>query len=262
MRSPADGGLGERIERAWAGLGPQEQRVAEFLRTRPDESAVVNSSELARLTGVSKATVSRLYRRLGFTGSQEARALLRAQRGAGVPVVLEREGDRLSAQLAQDVANLQRLAAELDRGSLETAARRVAEARRVLVVGLRTGLSVAVQLRQALAQARPDVVLAPQHGQSLGEELVGLTAEVPAALAASEAAVVLIAEPGAALEARVEHRFAVPIESTGPFDSYAAAAGLATALADAVLVALGDAGARRVAEIAAAYADLGELDPA
>ena len=40
-------GLTARIDDAWEALSPQEQRVAGFLRARPDESALYNSSELA-----------------------------------------------------------------------------------------------------------------------------------------------------------------------------------------------------------------------
>ncbi|MFD1722012.1 MurR/RpiR family transcriptional regulator [Amnibacterium endophyticum] len=270
-------GLAERIDGAWQALTPQEQRVAGFLRARPDESALYNSSELARLTGVSKATVSRLYRRLGFAASSEVRDLLRAQRGTGLPVVVEQRGERVPALLAQELRNLQRLAAELDPAALEAAAEVLAAAARVRVVGLRSGGEVAMPLRQALAQARPDVALVPQQGQSLGEELVGLTPRdavvlvalrrrpagtraLLSALASSPAAVVLVTEPGAPEAAGVEHRFSVPIESAGAFDSYAAASAFAAALADAVLRRLGAAGAARVADIDAAYRALGELE--
>ena len=273
------GAIAERIDAAWSGLSPQEQRVADFLRARPAESALYNSSELARLTGVSKATVSRLFRRLGFADSGEARDLLRAQRGAGTPVVLHEGQDRAAAQLAGEVANLRRLHAELDREALAAASSAIALADRVLVIGLRSGFPVAMLLRQALAQVRPDVRLLPEHGQSLGEDLVGLTARdvvvlvslrrrpagfarVLAALASSAAPVVLLADPGAACDPRVAHRFTVPIESASAFDSYAAAASLTSVLADAVLLVLGEDGAARVAAVDASYRTLAELDPA
>lgn len=274
-------GLAERIDAAWATLGPQEQRVAGFLRARPDESALYNSSELARLTGVSKATVSRLYRRLGFAASSEVRELLRARRSAGLPVVVEQAGERLPALLAQELANLQRLAADLDPVALEAAARTLAEADRVLVIGLRSGLPVATTLRQALAQARPDVVLAPGQGQSLAEEVAGLgrgdavvlvalrrrpaaAARLLAALEASPAAVVVVADPSlpASLPASpgAAQRFTVPIESAGAFDSCSAAAALVAALADAVLRHRGPAGAARVEAVDAALRALDELE--
>ncbi|MFE5837274.1 MurR/RpiR family transcriptional regulator [Arthrobacter sp. NPDC056493] len=48
----------------------------------------------------------------------------------------------------------------------------IAKAGNVLIVGFRTGYPVAMRLRESLAQVRPRVLLAPQPGQSLGEELV------------------------------------------------------------------------------------------
>jgi DNA-binding MurR/RpiR family transcriptional regulator len=271
------GTLPERIDAAWAGLSPQEQRVAGFLRARPGESALANSSELARLTGVSKATVSRLFRRLGFAGSGEVRDLLRAQRGAGVPVVLAQPGDPLGTQVARDVEQLHALAAGIDRVALREAAAALAAAPRVVVIGFRSGYAVALLLRQALLQARPDVRLLPEAGQTVAEELAGLGADDvvvvagfrrrPAAfadlLAAALAAtpnVVLLADPTLAASAR--WRLTAPIESASPFDSYAAPAVLVSVLAGEVLARLGATGAERVRAIDRAYAAHGELDPA
>jgi DNA-binding MurR/RpiR family transcriptional regulator len=269
--------LSDRIEGAWPTLGPQEQRVAGFLRSRPDESALYNSSELARRTGVSKATVSRLYRRLGFTGSQEAREVLRAQRSAGLPVQVGDDADPLAAQIATDIARLRELVAVVDRSALRAAAVAIAAAPRVVVVGFRSGFPIAMLLRQALAQVRPDVVLAPAAGQTLGEELAGITAEDavvlvgfrrrPAGFGRTLAAVrdatanlVLLADPS--LRASADRwRFDVPIESASPFDSSAAAASFVSLLAGEVLAALGPAGAARVDAIARSYTDLGELEP-
>lgn len=269
-------GLADRIEGAWQALSPQEQRVADFLRSRPDESAMYNSSELARRTGVSKATVSRLFRRLGFADSRQARDLLRVQRGAGLPVVIADGGDPIAAQVARDVHHLQRLTGDIDSAALRSASAALAAAPRVVVAGLRSGFPIAMLLRQALVQARPDVLLVPEHGQTLGEELVGLGAEdvvvvvglrrrpavlgsVLRALESSAARTVLIADPSLP-PGGGDWRFEVGIESTSPFDSYAAAATLVSLLAGAVLEALGETGAARVAAISAAYESLGELE--
>jgi DNA-binding MurR/RpiR family transcriptional regulator len=270
--------LAARIAEAWPTLSPQEQRVADFLRTEPDESALYNSTELARRVGVSKATVSRLFRRLGFAGSQEAREALRAQRAAGIPVHLEDPEDPLAAQVARDAEHLRRLAVEVDRVALAEAAAALATAPRVVVAGFRSGFPLAMLLRQALTQARTGVALVPETAQTLGEELVGLTAEDvvvvvglrrrPAgftrALAGATAAtpgLILVADP--TLPRGPERwRFDVPLQSSSPFDSYAAAASLLSVLAGEVLQRRGAEGAARVAAIDRAYASLGELDPA
>jgi DNA-binding MurR/RpiR family transcriptional regulator len=275
--SAAGGALAERIDDAWQGLSPQEQRVADFLRSRPEESALYNSSELARRTGVSKATVSRLFRRLGFADSQEARDLLRAQRGAGLPVQVDDADDALGVQVARDALHLQALAEGTDRAALQAAAEAIAAAPRVVVVGFRSGFPIAMLLRQALVQARPDVRLVPEQGQTLGEELVGLGTEdvvvvvairrrpstldaTLRALAAGPARTVVIADPTLP-PSGADWRFEVGIRSPSPFDSSVATTALVSALASAVLEATGDAGAVRVAAIGAAYESLGELGP-
>ncbi|WP_210508472.1 MurR/RpiR family transcriptional regulator [Naasia sp. SYSU D00057] len=271
----------DAVDASYADLAPQEQRVADLIRSRPGEIALYSSAELARLSGVSKATVSRLFRRLGFTGSQEVRDVLRAQRGAGVPVDLSpRIGadERLSTQYRADVENLTRLYESLDPEVLTRVAELIARARRVLVLGRRSGYPVALHLRQQLAQARDDVRLAPAPGQSIGEELEGLEAgdvvllagfqrrvsgfpELVGQVAASPAAGILLGDPSARRHAGGMDAFLeCPTATPGAFDSYAAATSLVGLLAGAVLAALGTEGAARVAAIRDRYAALGELE--
>ncbi|WP_440521774.1 MurR/RpiR family transcriptional regulator, partial [Serratia marcescens] len=54
----------ERLRRDYPQLTPQEQRVADFIFDHYDDLIGYNSAELARLSGVSKATVSRVVKRL------------------------------------------------------------------------------------------------------------------------------------------------------------------------------------------------------
>jgi len=275
--------LANRIAAAPA-LSPQEQRVADLIRDRADDIALYNSTELARLAGVSKATVSRLFRRLGFSGSQEVRDLLRAERGAGVPVVVDDRADGgvgpspIEAQLQSDQQNLSRLYAGLELGTLESIVDCIARAGRVLIVGFRSAAPVALQLRQQLAQVRDGVAFAPQAGQSIAEELAGYAvgdvviligfrrrpagfAQLAAAVADSAATSVLITDPtGRRHASAADLVLECPIESASPFDSYAAAMSLVSLLAGSVLAARGSAGRQRVAAITASYARLGELE--
>lgn len=271
----------DTIAFSYAALSPKEQRVADLIRERSDDLALYNSSELARLSGVSKATVSRLFRRLGFSGSQEVREALREQRAAGVPIDLApRLGsdERLSAQFRQDVDNLTRLYETLDARALAAVAARIADAPRVLVLGFRSGFPIALHLRQQLAQVRDGVRLAPEQGQSIGEELEGLEAgdvvvlvgfrrrpagfaSLARSIAASPATSVLLADPsGRPLAAGMDWVLECPIRSASAFDSYAAAASLVSLLAGAVLTAGGGAASGRVAALRRRYAALGELE--
>jgi DNA-binding MurR/RpiR family transcriptional regulator len=273
--------LTDAIADSYGALSPQEQRVADLIRSRPEDIALYNSSELAGLAGVSKATVSRLFRRLGFSGSQEVRESLRAQRTAGVPIDLARRqgmDERLAAQLRHDLENLGRLYQTLDARGVTEIADRIAAAPRVLVLGFRSGFPLALHLRQQLAQARDGVRVGPEPGQSVGEELEGLEAgdvvllvgvqrrpagfgRLVQAVAESPATGVLFGDPSARpYAAALDWTLEFPLASPSAFDSYAAAASLVSLLAGAVLAALGPAGADRVVGIRGRYAALGELE--
>lgn len=78
--------IGQRIDRSYGELSPQEQRAADFILDHLSDLAVYSGTELAQRSGVSKATVSRLFRRLGFENAQEVREHARSLRSSGVPV--------------------------------------------------------------------------------------------------------------------------------------------------------------------------------
>ena len=264
------GDLATRIAESYRDLSPQEQRAADFMRDHLADLAVYNSTEVARLSGVSKATVSRLYRRLGFENADELREHVRGLRAAGTPLASDTPTN-FSAHLDHELANLRAALAGLD---LDPAASLIAGARRVIVVGFRNSYPMALHLRQQLAQARAGVELAPLPGQSIGEELAALTpddvvvlvgfrrrpqgfARVVALVEASAARSVLLTDaPGLGSDLVIE----CPVDSVTAFDSYAAAASVISLLAAAVLAAELPAGRARIAAIGDAYRDLDELE--
>ncbi|WP_085476276.1 MurR/RpiR family transcriptional regulator [Rathayibacter oskolensis] len=274
--------IGHRIDASYASLSRQEQRAADFILDHLGDLAIYTATELAQHSGVSKATVSRLYRRLGFSNSQEVREHARALRSSGVPVgpasPAGDPGDALAAHFDSERANLLRLAATLSDGRLEAAVRLLSEAEEVVVIGMRNSYPVALHLRQQLAQARARVRIAPQPGQSLGEELAGLgprdavvligfrrrpasfTALVDT-LAARHVPVVLVADSQAR---RFADRAAVwlecPVDSDAAFDSYASAMSAAALLASGVLGASPREARERIAGISTAYAELSEIE--
>ncbi len=65
--------------------------------------AVYNATEVASLSEVSKALVSRLCRRLGFDGADDLRDHVRAARRAGSPVAAS---SSVSQHLEWEIANL------------------------------------------------------------------------------------------------------------------------------------------------------------
>ncbi len=261
--------LVDRISSSWADLSPQEQRAAEFMRDHIADLAIYNATEVAGLSGVSKATVSRLYRRLGFESAEQLRDHVRALRGA--PRASSAPA-RFDDYLDREIANLRAALVGL---SVDAPAALIAGARRVVILGFRNSYPLALHLRQQLAQARDGVDLAPLPGQSIGEELASLTAadavvvigfrRRPAAFRAligvlNGIPTVLVTDPtGRRYAGEVAHLVEVPIESAIAFDSYAAANSVIGLLASAVL-ARSPGGAARVEAISARYATLDELE--
>ncbi|ROQ40110.1 RpiR family transcriptional regulator [Frondihabitans sp. PhB188] len=278
-RVPAPGSddIEGRIREAYAELTARERVAADFMLEHVADLAVFSATEIADSSGVSKATVSRLFRSLGYADAQELRDQARALRGRGVPVATGPTGD-LAEHLRSEQAALERMVAGLADGRLETAAGMIAAAREVVVAGFRNSYPVALHLRQQLAQARPRVRVAPAPGQSVGEELAGLDARdvvvlvgfrrrpagfaaVVAALQSRGVPLVVLADPALRLPVTPDTVvLPCPVDGISAFDSYAAPMSLANLLAAAVLGADSRAGRTRVAAITALYDELGELE--
>ncbi|GAA1547118.1 MurR/RpiR family transcriptional regulator [Nocardioides humi] len=266
--------IDERIAARHDELSPQEQRAAAALLEHLDDLATYRAAELAELAGVSRATMSRLFRSLGFEDFDEVRDHLRRLRGAGEPRRVDGAPDVATLVAAEQAAILR----ALEQPRLSEVVHLLATARRVLVIGWRNSYPVALHLRGQLAQARDDVRIAPAPGQTTGEELVGLgrgdavvviafrrrAARLAAfldAAGATGAAVVLVADPTAVAHAsRATVWVECPLQHALAFDSYAAPMALVSVLADGVLTAARRQGSARVRSITETYERLGEVE--
>jgi len=71
--APRDAPFTERVQALYASLPSGERKVADLVLDFPGEIAAYAASEIAGLSGVSKATVTRFFRRLGYESFEEAR---------------------------------------------------------------------------------------------------------------------------------------------------------------------------------------------
>ncbi|EXU77171.1 MurR/RpiR family transcriptional regulator HpxU [Erwinia mallotivora] len=274
--------LDERLKSHYPQLSPQEQRVADFVFDHFDDLISYNSAELARLSNVSKATVSRLFKRLGYEKYKDMRDELRTLRQSGMPLTDNRDAVQGNTLLArhykQEMANLTQWVNSLDAGQFGEVVQQMAGCRRIFIIGMRNSWPLALHLRQQLLQARGGVVLLPQPGQTLSEELVDMTAEDMVVVMAyrrrpriikpllqqlhSRAIPTLvICEPQAqALIALTRWQLCAPLDSVSAFDSYAAANSLINLLANALLHELLSVGRQRIHQIAELYQHLDELE--
>lgn len=274
--------LDERLKAQYASLSPQEQRVADFIVDHFDDLISYNSAELAQLSGVSKATVSRLFKRLGYEKYRDMRDELRTLRQSGMPLTDHREAVQGNTLLArhykQEMANLTQWVNTLDARQFAEAINALVKARRVVIIGMRNSWPLALHLRQQLLQARGQVVVLPQPGQSLSEELVDISAEDIVVVMAFRrrpriirplmqqlqqrgVPQLLICEPQAhSLFPLACWRLCAPLDSVSAFDSYASANSLINLLANALLHEILDSGRPRIHDIATLYQQLDELE--
>ncbi|HBR7310365.1 TPA: MurR/RpiR family transcriptional regulator HpxU [Klebsiella aerogenes] len=274
--------LDERLKAQYASLSPQEQRVADFIVDHFDDLISYNSAELAQLSGVSKATVSRLFKRLGYEKYRDMRDELRTLRQSGMPLTDHREAVQGNTLLArhykQEMANLTQWVNALDARQFAEAINALVKARRVVIIGMRNSWPLALHLRQQLLQARGQVVVLPQPGQSLSEELVDLSAEDIVVVMAFRrrpriirplmqqlqqrgVPQLLICEPQAhSLFPLACWRLCAPLDSVSAFDSYASANSLINLLANALLHEILNSGRPRIHDIATLYQQLDELE--
>lgn len=276
--------IGQRITAQFDDLSTQEQRVASFILDHFDDLAVYSAADLARLTGVSKSTVSRLFKRLGFESYRTVKDHARQLRNLGVPLVIdanamqEEAGAPFQRHLQREQDNLQRCLNGIAADDFLTLVGRLNKARHVVVIGFRNSYPLALHFRQQLIQARTQVRVVPQPNQSLAEEIVDLTEQDvvvlfgfrrrPAAFASlidalerSPAKVALIADPTALnFASQVAWFLETPLESLSAFDSYAAANSLICLIANGVLHQRLAQGRERISAISEIYAELSELE--
>lgn len=274
--------IDERLRAQYSTLSPQEQRVAEFIFKYLDDLISYNSTELARLSNVSKATVSRLFRRLGYVGYRDMRDELRTLRQTGMPVADSRaavQGDTLLARhYKQELDNLNHWVKAIDPKTFNTIITALHDARRISIVGLRNSYPVALHLRQQLVQIRPQIVMLAQPGQTLSEELAGphdgdmvvvvafrrrprLIKPLLEQLQAQNVPVLLLCEPQAQhLSSLTRWTLHAPLDSISAFDSYATAMSLVNLMSNALLHHMLADGRQRIHHIADLYKQLDELE--
>ncbi|NKI74198.1 MurR/RpiR family transcriptional regulator [Dickeya sp. CFBP 2040] len=274
--------IDERLRSQYSELSPQEQRVAEFIFDHLDDLISYNSAELARLSGVSKATVSRLFRRLGYPSYREMRDELRTLRQNGMPLTDNRDAVQGNTLLArhykQEMANLTQWVNQIDPQQFGAVITALQQARRVCILGLRNSYPVALHLRQQLLQIRPQVPLLAQPGQTLAEELADLDEQdvvvvvafrrrprliqpLLQQLRARLIPVLLLCEPQVhALPPLASWSLTAPLDSVSAFDSYASAMSLVNLISNALLHQMLADGRQRIHDIADLYLQLDELE--
>lgn len=175
-----------RLTAEQAGLPPTLGRVAAYVTAHPGEVIYQTITELAGAAGVVESTVTRLCRRLGFPGFHAFKIALSGdvlQVGSGHAGEGEEGDDPLALAAGQVTQAVQGTRHLVDPAALERVAQRVADARRVDVVGQsNSGLSaqfLANKLARvgvlALAHTDPHLAAVAAATQRAGGVVIGLT---------------------------------------------------------------------------------------
>ena len=165
-----------RIQEKSPRLTKTEQKLAALLLENHALMETHTATELAALSGVSKATAARFFRNLGYTDFDEAKTQAREERNRTQPYAYSQAPERvvlgraLGEHLELELANLSRTFEEMRSDSLTEAARLIADAPRVWCLGFGAEASLSQLARTTFARLRPDVHLLDKP-ECLAEDL-------------------------------------------------------------------------------------------
>ncbi|MHB1669941.1 MAG: MurR/RpiR family transcriptional regulator [Thiomonas sp.] len=277
--------LEAQIRKLYADLSTTDRKLADVTLRHAKDLLGYSATELAHLAGVSKASAARFFRRLGYANFNAFRAHLRSRASRQSP--LHRMGSRLAnktplAQLTQhvqnDVANLTRLTDGLTDTALGKTVERLANARRIYLVGYRNSYMTAFYASALLSQIRPDVHLLNEVSGRQAELLAAcgnkdvllvvdfrrpssrLRPMVQAATTTGMPLVVLTDAPLSEVSAQAEIVLNCPLHEAQMFDSYVGAVSLVNYLATAVTAKLRKSARQRMTQIENLHDALGDLE--
>ena len=277
--------LAARIERVYPDMPPSEKVVADLLLDAPGRLATHSATELAALARSSKAAVTRCIRRLGYRSFALAHEEARQAQQWGSPLYLSAGGTSaeharpsgLDAHVAADIELLNKTRDALAGRDLEAAARALADAHRVVVLGFRNSHLLAGFARTQLGLLRPNVELVPTAGETLAEGLaelgpsdvvlaVGFRRRVPIFVRALQAAhragarIVYLTDPSGSVAPRTATwTLRCHCRGASLFDSYVGALSVLNYLATLVAGHLGEPARKRLQDVERVHGELGDL---
>ncbi len=182
-KSPQLKSLSEYIQERFDEFSRSQKDVARYIVDHLDEAAFLTAEELARRASTSSSTVVRFSQALGFEGYPELQqAAIEEYRNAAVGGGAEPSGgggggggalfsfdhSELEGSLGADYSNLEETARNLTREGVDGAVAALAEAQRVVIVGVDQMAFFASYLRHILSllDIRAEIV-ASTGGESL-----------------------------------------------------------------------------------------------
>jgi DNA-binding MurR/RpiR family transcriptional regulator len=174
--SPELKSLSDYIQERFDEFSRSQKDVARYIVDHLDEAAFLTAEELARRASTSSSTVVRFSQALGFEGYpelqqaaiEEYRTAAVAGAGSSPSSLFSFDHSELEASLGADYTNLEDTARNLTREQVDGAVAALAEAQRVVIVGVDQMAFFASYLRHMLSllDIRAEIV-ASTGGESL-----------------------------------------------------------------------------------------------
>ncbi|HEX5762151.1 MAG TPA: MurR/RpiR family transcriptional regulator [Solirubrobacterales bacterium] len=175
-KSPQLKSLSEYIQERFEEFSRSQKDVARYIVDHLDEAAFLTAEELARRASTSSSTVVRFSQALGFEGYpelqqaaiEEYRNATVAGNGSASAQLFSFDHSELEGSLGADHANLEETARQMTREQIDGAVAALAEAQRVVIVGVDQMAFFASYLRHLLSllDIRAEIV-ASTGGESL-----------------------------------------------------------------------------------------------
>jgi DNA-binding MurR/RpiR family transcriptional regulator len=170
-------------------LGQKSMETLTKMVDAPNYAAVSNIQQLARDYDINASTLTRLAKKLGFSGFSGFQNIFRehiANRKSFYSIhaqkLLSEKSERtvkdiplLHAVADAETVNMQEMVETVDEASLESAINLLAAAPRVRVLGLRQSFSLAHFFSYTLKLIRNEVSLLGQAGHTLAEDIAELS---------------------------------------------------------------------------------------
>jgi len=266
--------LEARIYAVYSSLSPAEKRLADVMLQYQRDLPSYTAGELAYKAEVSKATAARLIRLLGYATYPDAKRQIRADQTWGSPsagLINSNEAPfgvvSLDTVVQIDLDNIRTTAESISEKTLQAITQAIVSARRVWIMGLRSGYGLAHHAAHYLTLIKNDVQVLPSGSGSYSHEVASMVKGdvllviafrrrprlLPAILSEARAAgatTVLITDLSAAASAKAsEYVLRCRCQSPSPFNSFAAAVTLINYLAWSVAAAMGDESLERFQKI-------------
>jgi DNA-binding MurR/RpiR family transcriptional regulator len=174
----------DKISENYQRLTPSQSKVAQFIFNNINEAFLLNSFQIAKITGVSESTVTRFVSNLGFSGFPQFKREMAQQILEGFSTTtrlaesaenLEDTGSVFSRILKGDIENIRSLTTKISEEVFEGAVNTLCAARSIYILGLRSSYALAFYLAFALRFFLDLVVLIKPGIGDVPEQVLGAT---------------------------------------------------------------------------------------